>query len=190
VLEGGGSAAGGLVLSQSALSFRAAAGRLPRAQTIALRQEGGGAPRGWTARSDARWVLLSSERGETPSHVSVRVDPSRLPAGEHSGHVVFADASGAGVTLEVSARIGSPSTVVVDGSGCSMRSGALHARAGSACTLALEGVQRAPSVRWRLPGGNLVAGARLHAQFVRRGTFELQVSADEGEVDPLPAVVE
>jgi hypothetical protein len=190
LLESGGSAAGELVLSQSALSFRAAAGRLPRAQTIVLRQDGGGAPRGWTARSDRRWVLLSSDRGETPSHVSVRVDPSRLPAGDHVGHVVFTDASGAGVTLEVSARVGSPSTVVLEGSGCSMRSGVLHARAGSACTLALDGVQRAPGVRWRLPGGEVSAGARLHAQFVRRGTFELQVSADEGEVDPVPAVVE
>ena len=63
LLESGGSAVGGLVLSQSALSFRAAAGRLPRAQTIALRQEGGGAPRGWTARSETKFFTFVLNTG-------------------------------------------------------------------------------------------------------------------------------
>ena len=37
---------------------------------------------------------------------------------------------------------------------------------------------------------NQVSGARLYGQFVRKGEFQVLVSSDEGEVDPLPVVIE
>jgi hypothetical protein len=180
---------GSLKLSAGALSFRSRPGRIPRPQSISLRAEGGGA-RKWTAKADAAWIVLRQTTGETPARVQVRVDPSKLAAGKHTGSVILQDAAGERQALAVSLQIGSAPIVAVQGDGCALREdGKLHARAGSGCVLsAADG--EAATVQWRLPGGEEASGARLYGQFVRRGEFQVLVSADEGEVDPLPVVIE
>jgi hypothetical protein len=128
--------------------------------------------------------------GETPARLQVRVDPSKLAAGSHSGSVILQDAAGEKQALAISLQIGGAPIVAVQGDGCALREdGKLHARAGSGCMLsAADG--EAATVQWRLPGGEEASGARLFGQFVRRGEFQVLVSADEGEVDPLPVVIE
>jgi len=188
-LEIASSQTGSLKLSAGALSFRSRPGRIPRPQSISLRAEGGGA-RKWTAEADANWIVLRQTMGETPARVQVRVDPSKLAAGKHTGGVILRDAAGERQALAVSLQIGSAPIVAVRGDGCALREdGKLHARAGSGCVLsAADG--EAATVQWRLPGGEEASGARLYCQFVRRGEFQVLVSADEGEVDPLPVVIE
>ena len=179
-----GDVEGKLVLSRPAMTFNAASGRVPRAQTLALRAEAGGAT-AWTAKSDAPWVILPVDHGETPALLAVRIDPTRLSPGEHLAHVRFGDAA-----LEVRARVGARQAIVASGGACAMRGEVLHVRAGTSCSLWVEGVESAPTVQWRLPGGAMQAGARLHAQFARRGQFDLLVSSDESEVDPVHVSVE
>jgi hypothetical protein len=188
-LEIAGRGPGALSLSRDALAFRARPGRIPRSQTISLRADGGGGKK-WVAEADATWIVLKQSAGETPARVQVRVDPAKLGAGRHAGSVIFKDAAGGAKALAVSLQIGTAPVVAVQGDGCALsEDGKLHARVGSGCALsAAEG--EAASVQWRLPGGEEASGARLYGHFVRRGEFQLLVSTDEGEVDPLPVVIE
>jgi subtilisin family serine protease len=188
-LDGARGVPGALQLSRAALTFSAKPGRLPRAQTVSVRAEGGG-QHGFTAETDAAFILLKQAKGTTPARVAVRVDPSKLAAGKHQGSVTFKDASGASLGLSVTLQIGDAQALAVRGEGCRLgEDGKLHARAGTGCMLsAAEG--EAATVQWRLPGGEEVRGARLYAQFVRRGEFQVLYSPDEGAVDPLAVVIE
>jgi subtilisin family serine protease len=188
-LEGTSGEVGPLRLSRDALRFQARPGRIPRAQSISMRAEGGGA-RAWTAESTAAWIIVNKSRGETPARLIVRVDPSKLSTGGHTGSVVVRSATGEAGRLAVTLQVGSAPVVAVQGDGCALREdGKLHVRAGSGCVLsAADG--EAATVQWRLPGGEEVSGARFYGQFVRRGEFQILVSADEGAVDPLPVMIE
>ena len=180
-----GDVEGRLVVSQPALAFTAPGGRLPRAQTVELRALGGGATP-WTAKADAPWVILPVDRGHTPARLEVRIDPSKLAPGDHLAHVRFGDQA----SLEIRLRAGARQALVASGSACQMRGETLHVRAGTSCSLAVEGVESAPSIQWRLPGGELHSGPRLHAQFVRAGQYDLLISCDEGAVDSVRVSVE
>ncbi|MFN2546787.1 MAG: S8 family serine peptidase [Myxococcales bacterium] len=188
-LDGTGGGPGALELSRESLSFTAKAGRTPRAQTISIRAEGGGAHK-WTAEADQKWIVVTQTRGETPARVSVKVDPARLAAGKHDGKVTFKDESGAGISLAVALQIGNAPEIVLFGEGCSLsEDGSVHAKAGAGCVLsAADG--EAAGVNWRLPGGAEVAGSRLYGQFVRRGEFQVLLGRDEGETDALQVVIE
>jgi subtilisin family serine protease len=164
--------AGALVLSRSSLHF---AGRAPRAQTISVRIEGGGV-RSWSARSDASWVKLSMDQGETPTRVAVRVDPHKASGRE--AHVMFVDTLGSRAELTIS--LDGAAGLEVAGEGCSLSDGKLHARLGAGCTVSSGGT------RWTLPDGQRVDGAKLYAQFVRAGEYQLLVDS----TDPLPVVIE
>lgn len=178
-----------LRLSRDALGFRARPSRTPRSQSVSLMAEGGGATR-WTAEPSAAWIVLKQMSGETPARVQVRVDPSKAAAGKSAGSVIFRDAAGNAQSLWVSMQIGDAPLVGVQGDGCTLRAdGKLHARAGAGCTL-IAADATAAGVQWRLPGGEEATGERFYGQFVRRGEFQLLVSADEGEADPLPVVIE
>ena len=48
----------------------------------------------------------------------------------------------------------------------------------------------AGTVQWRLPGGALVQGGRVYGQFVRRGEYQVEVTASEDAVESVPVVVE
>jgi subtilisin family serine protease len=180
-----GDAGEGLVLSREELKFAVKKGRVPRAQTVSLRSDGGG-KRAWTAAPDAKWIVLKKPKGETPSRISVRVDPAKL-GNQREGHIEFRDDAGDKVSLKVAVQSGS--AVAASGEGCEMRGGALHVRAGSGCALAAAEAD-APDVKWVLPGGTQASGSRLYAHFVRRGQFQVLVSSDEGEAEPLPVVIE
>ncbi len=188
-LEGATGESGPLKLSRDAINFRGRPGRIPRAQSFFVRADGGGV-KGWTAEASEPWILLKQTRGETPARLLVRVDPSKLAPGPHSGSITLRSAIGEWETVAVMLQIGSEPLVAVQGDGCALSSdGKLHVRAGAGCALsAADG--EAATVQWRLPGGEEVSGARLFAQFVRRGEFEMLVSADEGQVDPLGVVIE
>lgn len=188
-LEGRGGGAAALKLSRDALSFAARSGRIPRAQAVSLRAEGGGAHK-WTASANQKWILLKRTGGETPARVSVRVDPAGLGSGKHEGVVTFKDEAGTALPLAVRLQIGDGPAVAVDGNGCALGSdGKVHVHAGSGCALsAAQG--EAAGVAWKLPGGTQVMGARFYGQFVRKGEFRLLLSADEGAVDEVPVVIE
>src|SRR6267378_5568493 len=135
LLEGApGPSPGGLVLSRESLLFVSSGGRVPRAQTVSLRAEGGEAKR-WTARPDAGWVRLLADHGETPERLSVRADPAGLGPGEHVAHVRIesADRPTDAVGLEVTLHVGDAPAVVANGSGCAVRDGRLHVDRGATC---------------------------------------------------------
>jgi subtilisin family serine protease len=195
LLEGApGPSAGGLVLSRASLLFTSSRGRVPRAQTVSLRAEGGEAKR-WAARPDAPWIRLTADRGETPSRVSVRTDPAGLGPGEHLAHVrVEPDEDpGHAAMLEVKLRVGDAAAVAANGTGCAMRDGRLHVDRGATCRLAIPGLSdgaTSSSVQWRLPGGAVVQGGSMYAQFVSRGEYQLELSGSEDGVDAVSVVVE
>ncbi|HUJ25208.1 MAG TPA: S8 family serine peptidase [Myxococcales bacterium] len=180
---------GAIELSHPSLSFTARRGRIPRAQTVSLRVVGGGARR-WWAQASSDWISLPVTSGTTPARVTVRVDPAGLPGSNGKATVVFRDEAGQFVTLSVSLRIGGGPPVSIHGDGCDLRDdGRLHVRAGAGCELrAAEGESN--GVQWRLPGGETVNGARLFGHFARKGEYQVLVSRDEGEVDPLAVVIE
>jgi subtilisin family serine protease len=193
-LEGrGGGGTGDLLLSRARLTFRSDGGKVPRAQGVAVRSEGGGA-RGWKASADAPWIKLSRTEGTTPSRCSIGVDPAALPAGAHEGHVQVADArGGAPATLTVVLQIAGRSVAVAHGSGCAERDGVVHVKAGTLCALSAPGFDADASsapVEWRLPGGAVAQGPRLFGRFVRKGSFSLQVNSTEGAAEEVPVVVE
>jgi hypothetical protein len=181
---------GELMLSRAGMSFRAREGRIPRAQTVSVRIDGGGA-REWTAQASDGWIVLPDHKGKTPARVTIRVDPAKLAAGKHDGTVVFRDDIGRSIALAVSFQIGPAPAVAVRGDGCALHDddGTLHVRAGAGCELrAADG--EANGVQWRLPGGESIGGAQLFGHFVRPGRYQVLISRDEGEVDPLAVVIE
>ena len=184
---GGGPEA--LELSRPALQFAAKAGRYPRAQTVSL-HAGRGGRAAFRLESGAPWIVLRQLKGTTPARIVVRVDPTGLAAGTHAGTVWVKDESGVRLPLAVALRVGDAPAIAVMGDGCRIAAdGKLHARAGAGCTLgASEG--ESATVQWWLPGGSAARGARLYCQFVRRGEYQILYSRDEGEVDPLPVVIE
>ena len=195
LLEGApGPSAGGLLLSRDSLLFTSSRSRVPRAQTVSLRAEGGEAKR-WTARPDAPWVRLTAEHGDTPSRLSVHADPAGLGPGEHLAHVrVEADEDrGHAALLEVKLRVGDAPAVAANGTGCTMRDGRLQVDRGATCKLALPGLgdgATSSSVQWRLPGGAVVQGGSMYAQFISRGEYQLELSGSEDGVDAVSVVVE
>jgi hypothetical protein len=183
---GGSDAA--LKLSRTSLTFNARPGRVPKAQTISIRTDGGGT-RAFTATADQRWIVLAKTTGETPARVAVRIDPAGLVAGSHEGHVSFKSQGSDTAVLKVTAIVGNAAAVAVTGAGCELREGRLHVRAGAGCSVhAAEG--EAAAVQWELPGGVKLSGGHLYGQFVRRGEFQVLLSSDEGAVDALPVVIE
>jgi subtilisin family serine protease len=192
-LEARGGGPGSLLLSRARLTFRAAGGRVPRAQGVAVRAQGGGA-RGWKASADAPWIKLSRAEGTTPSRCLIGVEPTGLAAGSHQGHVQIADTrGGAPVTLTVLLQIAGRNVAIAHGSGCGEREGIVHVKAGTLCTLSAPGFDADASsapVAWRLPGGAVAEGPRLFGRFVRKGTFSLRVDSTEGGAEEVPVVVE
>ncbi len=177
-----------LRLSRDELAFAVRYGRLPRAQTITVHTEGGGSIP-FTTAADAKWILLSKTEAETPARLSVRIDPVALAPGRNEAHVTFAVDGKAAAKLTVAAQVGSVPLVSVQGDGCELRDGAVHARAGAGCALASVDGDTA-AVRWMLPDGAQVAGGRMYGQFVRRGEFQVMLSSDDGVTDALPVVIE
>ncbi len=179
---------GSLKLSREALTFKVRPGRVPKAQTISVRAEGGGA-QSFTATSTEKWIVLPKSTAQTPARIAVKIDPANLGPGTHEGAVTFKAQGADAVTLKITAVLGNGAAVAVTGPGCEVREGRLHVRAGAGCAVhATEG--DAAGIRWQLPGGAKVAGGHLYGQFVRRGEFEVLVSSDEGVVDTLPVVIE
>ena len=192
--DSGGGGSGGFVLSRDSLAFTSSRGHAPRAQTVSLRAEGGGA-RSWTARADAAWVRLGNEQGETPARITVRAEPGHLGPGDHLAHVRIEDPDRAGssVVLQIKLHVGDTPAIATAGAGCEMRDGHLHANRGATCLLSLPGLGAgtiAGTVQWRLPGGALVQGGRVYGQFVRRGEYQVEVTASEDAVESVPVVVE
>src|SRR5438270_696082 len=118
----------------------------------------------------------------SPPPSDVGIDPRRL---QLAGRRIFKAAA----TLTVAAQVGSVPLVSVQGDGCQLRDGAVHARAGAGCALASVDGDTA-AVRWMLPDGAQVAGGRMYGQFVRRGEFQVMLSSDDGVTDALPVVIE
>ena len=180
-------------LSRTRLEFVVASGKTPRAQTITLRQDGGGSKQ-WAAKADAGWIQLAKTSGEVPARLTVRVDPAGLSSGAHTGHVAVAwsDQPSARAVLDVSLRAGSGPAIAVEGP-CALRDDSLHVPAGSSCAISVAGLApgvTASSVQWRLPGGEVVRGGLWYGRFPRRGTYDLQVTASEQGTDGIAVVVE
>ena len=180
--SGGG---GALVLSRGALSFTAAGGSVPRAQTVPVREQDGAA-RKVAISSSAGWLLPGAAEKTTPFRLSLRADPSGLKAGTHHGTVTLT-AGGATTTLAVSLQVGGAlageAGPQASGPGCAVTSGTLHVAAGSLCALVAPGFSSDavdPGVRWTLPGGAVALGSTLHARFPRRGAFTLLVDDGAG----------
>jgi hypothetical protein len=190
----GGGSSGGLLLSRASLSFSSLRGAVPRAQTVSLRT-GGGEAEQWTARPDARWLRLPVDQGETPARLTVRVDPSGLPPGDHVAHVRIetSDRPPQAAVLEVALHVGDAPAVAANGSGCRLQEGRLHVDHGATCRLAIPGLGEgatASSVQWRLPGGALVQGGSMYAQFLARGEYTVELSGSEAGSEALAVVVE
>ena len=125
----------------------------------------------------------------------MHVDPAGLSPGDHLAHVRIeaADHASDFVILEATLHVGDAPAIAASGSGCSLREGRLHVDRGSTCMLAVPGLgagATAMSAQWRLPGGAVVQGGTMYGQFVRRGEYEVEVSASEDVVDPVAVVVE
>lgn len=178
-----------LRLSGTALSFNVGANRLPRAQVLEVRSDSG-RPVPFTATTTAPWLRLTVRRSETPARIAVHIDPAKLPAPGREADITVASPDGASVVATIEARVVARQSISANGMGCDLHGNLLRARAGSSCTLAVDGVSESPSVRWRLAGGALVSGSRLHLQFVRPGESSVLVSADEGEIDALQVIIE
>ncbi|MFL5455942.1 MAG: S8 family serine peptidase [Myxococcales bacterium] len=190
---GSGPQPGAPHLSRTKLDFVAASGKTPRAQTITVRVEGGGSKK-WTAKADAGWIQVAKASGDTPARLTIRANPAGLSNGSHTGHVsiAWADQPSAAATLDIGVRVGSGPAIAVEGP-CSLRDDAVHVPAGSSCAISVAGLLQgvtASSVQWRLPGGEVVQGGRWYGRFVRRGTYDLQVSASEQGTDGIAVVVE
>ena len=189
----GGGASGALVLSRDKLTFKTASGKVPRAQSVSVRAEGGGKRR-WKASVSAKWLTLVKAAGTTPSRLSVKVVPTGLRAGIHEAQVRVEDESSpTPTTLTVSLLVGSKTGAVAQGAECRESEGTVFVKAGTSCTLSAPGFDLdaalAP-VRWRLPDGSISTGPRLVARFARKGEFRLEVSSMEGEREFVPVVVE
>jgi subtilisin family serine protease len=190
----GNGSSGAFILSRSALQFSSTRGQVPRAQTISVRAEAGGARR-WVARADARWIRLGSDQGETPAYLSVRADPSGLTPGDYVAHVrVEAPERPADfAVVEVKLHLGAGPAVTAAGAGCALRDGHVHVERGATCMLATPGIgvgAAAASVQWKLPGGTTVQGGAMYGQFTQAGEYQVEVSGSEDGADTITVVVE
>ena len=186
--QGAAPGAASLKLSRDALTFNVRAGRAPRTQTITLHTEGGGAT-AFTVAADQPWIVPSKTSAETPARISIRVDPTGLRAQRSEGHVTFTAPGTSTATLTVTAQAGTAAVVAVQGEGCDLREGKLHARAGAGCAVASADGETA-DVTWMLPDGAQVSGGRMYGQFVRRGEFQLVLGSGDGQTDVVPVVIE
>ena len=180
--------AASLRLSRDALTFNVRPGRMPRAQTITLHTDGGGST-AFTVAADQPWIVPGKTKAETPARITIRVDPAGLRSETSEGHVTFTVEGKSAATLKVTARAGAAPLVAVQGEGCDLREGKLHARAGAGCAVTFADGETA-DVTWVLPDGAQVSGGRMYGQFVRRGEFQLVLGSSEGDTDSLPVVIE
>ena len=176
-----------LKLSRSELRFTVRPGKAPKAQTMTVHANG--SARMVTVAADASWIVVSRGELETPARIGVRVDPQKLAAGTHQGHVTFTPESGPAAQLTVIAQVGNVPLVAVRGEGCALVDGTLRARAGAGCAVVAADGEGA-NVRWTLPGGTEASGASLYGQFVRRGDYQVVLRSPEGSTDALPVVIE
>src|SRR5262249_646109 len=130
---------------------------------------------------------VSRPEAETPARISVKVVPKGLAAGTHQGRVTFTPESGPAAVLTVTAQVGDAPPIAVQGDGCALVEGKLHARAGAGCALR---VADGNAVQGTLPGGAQASGARLYGQFVRRGDFQVLVGSRGGAAETIPVVIE
>ena len=185
---------GALALSRDSLLFIASGLHGPRAQSVAVRaQDGEVIP--WTARADAAWVRLAADRGQTPARLSVRPDPAGLAPGEHVAHVRIeaTERPSDFVMLEVKLRVGDAPPVAANGARCRLLDWRVHVDHGASCRIDVAGLgpgAAATSVHWRLPGGALVQGGSLYAQFLSRGEYRVDLTGDDGDADPITVVIE
>jgi Subtilase family len=180
--------AASLRLSRDALTFNVRPGRMPRAQTITLHTDGGGSTP-FTVAADQPWIVPGKTKAETPARISIRVDPAGLRSEKGEGHVTFTAEGQSAATLKVIAQAGAAPPVAVQGEGCDLREGKLHARAGAGCALTSTDGETA-DVSWVLPDGAQLSGGRMYGQFVRRGEFQLVLGSSDGDSDSLPVVIE
>jgi hypothetical protein len=186
--QGDGPGAIALQLSRDALTFHVRPGRTPRAQTVTLHTDEGGAT-AFTAAADQAWIVVGKPSGETPARVSIRVNPEALQSETVEGHVIFTGEGRATATLTVKAQTGVAPAIAVQGTGCDLREAKLHVVAGAGCALASSDGDTS-DVTWMLPDGAQVSGGRLYGQFVRRGEFQLVLGSDDGATDVVPVVIE
>ncbi len=183
-----GTTGAALKLSREELKFTVRPGRVPRAQTVTVHLERGGAA-AVTVKTDSSWVVVPKAPVETPARVAVRIDPQGLARGEHRARVTFTSEDDSTATLAVVAQVGEAAAVSIHGEWCRLVEGKVVVRAGAGCALvAVDG--EAAGVQWTLPGGAQAAGGRLYGQFVRRGEFQVMLSSDEGVTDAVPVLIE
>ncbi|HYS07734.1 MAG TPA: S8 family peptidase [Myxococcales bacterium] len=175
-----------LKLSREALRFTVRPGRAPAAQTVSV--SANGSAQVVAIAADASFIGVSRAEAETPARIGIKVDAKGLKAGTHQGHVTFTAESGPAAVLTVTAQVGDAPPIAVQGDGCALVEGKLHAREGAGCALlAADGNAAA---QWTLPGGAQVSGARLYGQFVRRGDFQVLVGSRGGAAEAIPVVIE
>ena len=69
----------------------------------------------------------------------------------------------------------------------------MHVDRGATCKLAIPGLgagATASSVQWRLPGGAVVQGGSMYAQFLARGDYTVELSGSEEGSEAVAVVVE
>jgi len=88
VAEEGAAEANELDVAPIALGVTVAIGSAPVQETLSLRSSGE-SEISWTASEDTPWLTLAATSGQTPADLVVRIDPSELPAGTHTGLITF-----------------------------------------------------------------------------------------------------
>jgi hypothetical protein len=89
-----------LQVAPSALGVVANEGDAASGFDLTVRNAGEG-PLSWTASEDAGWLQLSSSSGDSPSDLTLTVDPAGLPGGEHEAQITFSSASATNSPLTV-----------------------------------------------------------------------------------------
>lgn len=105
-------------VTPSPLVFVAHAGSTPPTPLPLAIRSSGPQPLPWTATANAGWVQLSAVSGATPADLSVRVDPSGLPAGSELHGQITVSPSNPGAdtppTVDVILRVKEPYSVTVE----------------------------------------------------------------------------
>jgi subtilisin family serine protease len=183
---------GSLVLSRSTLQFTASASSGPHAQSISIRSQTGEVL-ALSATSSAAWAMPSRTHYTTPARVSIRVDPTGLPPGDHLARLSFVNDAGAGVDLDVALHIGRAPAPSAVGAHCSFQQdGALHVERGALCTLVPPGLAEGasvPQLRWTVPARAPIASTRLTALYPHVGEFALHLS-DADDDSTIRVIVE
>jgi hypothetical protein len=91
-----------LEVAPTALGVLAAEGDPASNHELTVRNAGEG-PLSWTATEDTGWLQLSSASGDTPSDLTLTVDPAGLAPGEHEAEIIVtsADATNSPVSVPV-----------------------------------------------------------------------------------------